>query len=136
MVNRTPNQAWINLLDMAQWGWTASNYISATQRTITAINGNKVTVDAPLVHAIETQYGGGRVFGFHFNGAIRQVGIERLRLDRVPLHAGRNGLLLRVVGKNPASSGFGLGLGISGMGRSPAHAQRPWRNHRLLESSR
>jgi len=81
MVNRTPNQAWINLLDMAQWGWTASNYISSTPRTITAINGNTVTVDAPLIHAIETQYGGGGVFRYHFNGAIRQVGIERLRME-------------------------------------------------------
>jgi len=81
MVHRTPNQAWIDLLNMAPWGWTPSAYTSETPRTITAINGNTVTVDAPLVHAIETQYGGGEVYLYHSNGAIRQVGIERLRME-------------------------------------------------------
>jgi len=40
----------------------------------------------------------------------RRVGVERLTLDRVALHAGRNGLLLRIVDKNLHSRGFGLGL--------------------------
>ena len=40
----------------------------------------------------------------------RRIGIERIRIDRVPLHAGRNGLLLRIVDKNVESRGFGLGL--------------------------
>lgn len=81
MVHRTPNQAWIDLLDTAQWGWTTSAYRSKTPRTITAINGNTITVDARLTHAIETQYGGGEVYRYHFDGAIRQVGIERLRME-------------------------------------------------------
>jgi hypothetical protein len=81
MIKRTPNQAWIDLLDMAQWGWTAAGYTSDMPRRITAINGNSITVDAPVVHAIETQYGGAEVYRYHFDGAIRQVGIERIRLE-------------------------------------------------------
>lgn len=81
MIRRTPNQAWIDLLQMGQWGWTASSYTSQTPRTITHIDGNTITVDAPLVHAIESQYGGGEVYRYHFDGAIRQVGIERLRME-------------------------------------------------------
>jgi hypothetical protein len=81
MVYRTPNEEWIDLLDMAQYGWTAANRTSDTPRRITAIDGNTITVDAPLVHAIETQYGGGEVYRYHFDGAIKQVGIERLRME-------------------------------------------------------
>ncbi|MEP4079413.1 hypothetical protein [Haloferula sp.] len=81
IVHRTPNQAWIDELDMGQWGWTASGYNSTSPRTITAIDGSSVTLDAPLVHAVETQYGGGEVYRYHFNGAIRQAGIERIRLE-------------------------------------------------------
>ena len=80
IVHRTPNEAWINYLGMDQWGWTASAYRSWSPRTITAINGNAITLDAPLVHAIESQYGGGEVYRYQFD-AIRQVGIERIRLE-------------------------------------------------------
>ena len=80
MVRRTPNQAWIDLLEMGRYGWTPTGYISETPRRITAIDGNTITVDAPLVHAIESQSGGGDVYRYHFDGALRQVGIENIRL--------------------------------------------------------
>ena len=80
IVNRTPNQAWIDLLDMAQYGWTFGAYSAQSPRTIVDITGNTITVDAPLVHAIESRYGGGTVYKYSFN-SIQQVGIERLRLE-------------------------------------------------------
>ncbi|WP_338690115.1 hypothetical protein [Haloferula helveola] len=81
IINRTPNQAWIDLLDMAQWGWTTGAYTSDLPRVITAIDGNTITVDAPLTHAIESQYGGAEVYRYTFDGAIRNVGIEGLRIE-------------------------------------------------------
>jgi len=81
MVERRPNQAWIDLLEMGQYGWTPANYRSESPRFITAIDGNTITVDTPLVHAIESQYGGGQVYRYTFNGALRQVGIENIRLE-------------------------------------------------------
>lgn len=81
IIKRTPNQAWIDLLDMAQWGWTAAGYTSELPRRVTAIDGNTLTVDAPLVHAMETQYGGADVYRYHFDGAITNVGIEHIRLE-------------------------------------------------------
>jgi len=81
MVHRTPNQEWIDRLGMGQYGWTPQSYRSQTPRVITSIDGNTVTVDAPLVHAIESEYGGGEVYRYHFNGALRNVGIERIRLE-------------------------------------------------------
>ncbi|MEJ6569379.1 MAG: hypothetical protein QNL80_10970 [Akkermansiaceae bacterium] len=80
IVLRTPNQAWIDYLEMGQWGWTPSAYRSWSPRTITAINGNAITLDAPLVHAIESQYGGGEIYRYSFD-SISQVGIERIRLE-------------------------------------------------------
>lgn len=80
IVHRTPNQAWIDDLDMAQWGWTPTAYRSWSPRTITAIRGNSLTLDAPLVHSIESQYGGGEVYRYQFD-SISQVGIERIRLE-------------------------------------------------------
>ena len=80
IVHRTPNQTWIDFLEMGQWGWTASGYRSWSPRTITAISGNQITLDAPLVHAIESQYGGGEIYRYNFD-SISQVGIERIRLE-------------------------------------------------------
>ncbi|MCP5538258.1 MAG: hypothetical protein H7A51_18750 [Akkermansiaceae bacterium] len=80
IVRRTPNQAWIDLIKMGQYGWTPSAYNTQSPRTITAIDGNRITLDAPLIHAIESQYGGGDVFRYHFNNGLHNVGIERMRL--------------------------------------------------------
>ncbi|MEM7791727.1 MAG: hypothetical protein AAF546_10025 [Verrucomicrobiota bacterium] len=81
MVHRRPNQAWIDLLDMGQWGWTPNGYRATSPRVITAIDGNRVSLDAPVVQAIESQYGGGELYRYQFDGAVREVGIESLRLE-------------------------------------------------------
>jgi autotransporter-associated beta strand protein len=81
IVRRTPNQAWINLLQMGQWGWTPAEYEVEAPRVVTAINGNTITLNAPVTHAIESQYGGGQVYRYTFDGAIKQSGIERIRLE-------------------------------------------------------
>lgn len=93
IVRRTPNQAWIDLLKMKAvfWrprtdggpvsDWLPEDFEVEAPRIVTAIIGNTITLDSPLTQAIETQYGGGQVYRYTFNGAIRQAGIERIRLD-------------------------------------------------------
>jgi autotransporter-associated beta strand protein len=61
--------------------WLPQDYDVEAPRTITAISGNTITLDSPTTQAIETQYGGGEVYRYTFNGAIRQCGIERIRLE-------------------------------------------------------
>lgn len=39
-----------------------------------------ITLDAPIVQTIETQYGGGKVEKYTYNGAISNVGIENIQL--------------------------------------------------------
>ena len=62
--------------------WDASYYLRF-DRLITAIDGHHVTIDAPIVNALEKQYGGGTVIPYHFEGRIEKVGFENLRVDSV-----------------------------------------------------
>lgn len=81
VIQRTPNDAWINLLDMAQYGWVASGYKTTFERIITAVNGNTITVDIPVMDPMEIQYGGGEVFKSNITGRIAESGIENMRLE-------------------------------------------------------
>ena len=60
--------------------WDASYHLRF-DRIITAIDGHHITLDAPIVNALEQQYGGATVVPYHFEGRIEQVGVEHLRVD-------------------------------------------------------
>jgi len=81
IVQRTPNQFWIDELAMGQWGWTPSGYKVEYERYITAITGNTITVDVPLVDVIQDMYGGGRIYKPTMISRIRQSGVENLRIE-------------------------------------------------------
>jgi hypothetical protein len=61
-----------------QWGPTSVGL--EAERTITAINGRQITIDAPVMTAIEQQYGGASVHKFDRTIDFQQIGIEHLRL--------------------------------------------------------
>ncbi len=48
-------------------------------RVITAVQGRRVTVDAPLTNAFEQRFGGGSVYPYRFAGRVDHVGVENLR---------------------------------------------------------
>jgi hypothetical protein len=50
-------------------------------RVITAIDGNTITVDAPIANAIEQKWGGGQLFKYTDGARIEQVGVENMRAD-------------------------------------------------------
>jgi hypothetical protein len=82
MVCRVGNQAWIDALGMGKVdSW--HSYTMRFQRVVTAVTGHAVTVDAPIVNAIDRQWGGGYLVGYAFSGRIQYVGVESLRLDSV-----------------------------------------------------
>jgi len=56
MLHRIPKQSWVDLLTMAQWGWTYSAYDVYVERKVAAVNGNTITLDAPIVDHIDTAY--------------------------------------------------------------------------------
>ena len=61
--------------------WTPSAYILRYERKITAISGNAITVDAPMVIAIDTQWGGGSIWKYTYDDRIEKCGVEDLYSD-------------------------------------------------------
>lgn len=86
---RAPNQAWINMLGMNLLStldptcvdWTPSSYTIDYKRTVTAVNGNTITLDAPVVDPIDPTYATGYLMKYTWNNRLENVGIENLRLD-------------------------------------------------------
>ncbi len=79
LVERLPDSNWINLLTMAQWGWVPTAYNVYFQRKITAISGTSVTVDAPFVDNIDTNYAVGSVMKYK-SPSLQNCGIENMAL--------------------------------------------------------
>ncbi len=61
--------------------WKAEDYNLYFERKITAIKGNQISVDNPVVMAMETEYGGGEIYKYTFSGRISEVGIENMLLE-------------------------------------------------------
>jgi len=85
IVRRTPNNMWLGSegIDTARYGWTPEDFVMDYERIVTAVDGNTLTVDAPIVDAIEQRFGGGAVFKVTTR-RIREAGIENLRLEGNP----------------------------------------------------
>lgn len=88
IVHRPCTAEWAALLDMDKFpGWRADGRLHwrpgsrdiRWDRVITAIDGNRLTLDAPLTTALDRTYGGGSVYRYEFPGRIDQIGIENLR---------------------------------------------------------
>jgi Cellulose binding domain/F5/8 type C domain len=101
VVERTPNQDWIDATGMDSCTtvggpydtadvdgstcldnpWTPTDRVMDYERKITAVNGNTLTFDTPMVEAIQSQFGGGSVFRYTYPGRINHVGVEYLRSE-------------------------------------------------------
>ncbi|HKX33386.1 MAG TPA: hypothetical protein VJ302_37255, partial [Blastocatellia bacterium] len=102
LVVRTPNQEWIDAIGMDACatkgtGYDTSDLVGSTcisaeawtpaartmryERLITAVNGNRITLEAPVVEAFQAEFGGGYVAKYEFPGRIENCGIEYLRSE-------------------------------------------------------
>lgn len=88
IVRRAKNARWIHEIGMdyiynrpgggaTQW----SPFNLDFDRVITAIDGNVITIDAPISSAIERRWGGGEVYKYADDERIKQVGVEHIRVD-------------------------------------------------------
>jgi hypothetical protein len=81
IVRRIGNQAWIDAVGMngetPASRWRPFNV--EWDRVIVDVQGNTITVDAPLTCAIEARWGGGDVLPYDEGGRIEHVGVENLR---------------------------------------------------------
>lgn len=87
-VHRIPNAAWINLLGMDSLtlldpivtNWTASAYDMYSDRIVKAVNGNVITLDAPIMDIIDPQYATGELMKYT-TARIEKCGIENMRIS-------------------------------------------------------
>lgn len=87
-VHRIPNDAWISLLGMnllsnidpLAVNWTASAYDMNSERKIDNINGNLITLDAPIMDVIDPVYSTAELVKFTDN-RINNCGIENMRIS-------------------------------------------------------
>ena len=59
--------------------WEPGQYDLRFRREIVTIEGDRLTLDAPMVQAIEADFGGGSVTRYRDPGRIERVGVEHLR---------------------------------------------------------
>lgn len=91
VVNRITNDDWIhtiqmdNIQDLREGGknWTADGFDLSYERIITDIDKQSglITINAPIVMALDTKYGVNSLFPYSFYGRISEVGMENLRLN-------------------------------------------------------
>ncbi|MEV4560826.1 ricin-type beta-trefoil lectin domain protein [Kitasatospora sp. NPDC049285] len=87
VVERPTTQAWIDALGMT--GLWSPNWSLRSERRITAVSGNKVTLDVPLTTALEKQYTQALVYEYTYP-RINHVGIENLSSDGQAMTADPN----------------------------------------------
>lgn len=90
MVYRPGTKEWIHDLKMDQIvarkgtrQWQPGEYNLAFERTVTAVSGNQLTLDNPIVMQMDKKYGGGEVYKYSFDGRISEVGVENLCIESV-----------------------------------------------------
>jgi len=90
VIKRPLNQKWIDALGMNDFGgetdyigWKAGRDEIQWHRVITALEGNTITIDAPITTAIDPEFGGGTVAKISQPGRIKEIGIENLALESV-----------------------------------------------------
>jgi hypothetical protein len=80
IVRRIGNQDWVNAVGMGpenKFRWKPFNI--DWDRTVVDVQGNTITIDAPIMCAIEKRWGGGEVVKYDDPGRIEKVGVENLR---------------------------------------------------------
>jgi hypothetical protein len=81
IVRRIGNQDWIDAVGMNgpdnASRWRPFNV--EWDRTVMDVQGDLITVDAPITCAIEKRWGGGEVLKYEEGGRIEKVGVENLR---------------------------------------------------------
>jgi hypothetical protein len=86
LVRRVGNDRWIHAIAMDQIVEADADVVQFApfnldfDRVITAIDGNTITLDAPIANAIESRWGGGEVIRYDDPDRIEHVGVEQLRV--------------------------------------------------------
>ena len=87
MVTRPSTWEWIDMLGCRDFGggldytgWKPTDIDITWSRTVTAINGNEITLNVPITSTLSKEYGGGKVIIGYNHGEIKECGIENVTL--------------------------------------------------------
>ncbi len=80
VVIRPATEQWLAEVKGDQLGW-GEGYTYRYERTITAIEGNRIWLDIPLIEPISRQLGPGRVAKYRYPNRLKNVGVEGIRLE-------------------------------------------------------
>ena len=87
-ITRPSTAEWIASLGMEDFGggldytgWKPTDIDIEWDRTVVAVNGTRITLDAPITTTISKQYGGAVVQKGYNEGEINECGIENLGID-------------------------------------------------------
>ncbi len=86
-ITRPSTAEWIQSLNMEDFGgglnngWKPTDIDITWDRTVVAVEGSKITVDAPLTTTLSEEYGSGVVVKGYNIGEITECGIENLSLE-------------------------------------------------------
>ncbi len=90
-VRRTPNQLWCDTLLMSTLSsidpettdWTPSSYTIEHPRIITAIRGDTIIIDIPIVDPMQDLYGGGEILKNTFSTNVQNSAIENMYISSI-----------------------------------------------------
>jgi len=91
LVRRTPNQLWCDTLGMSILSqldpecidWTPESYTIAHPRKITAISGDTIFIDIPIVDPMQELYGGGEILRNIDSVSVHNSGVENMYISSV-----------------------------------------------------
>ena len=80
VVTGATNQAWVHAIGMDELNnpWSPGTGSQTYYRVITAIVGNKITINAPITNYISLQYGGGTIQAYTWSKIISNDGLENI----------------------------------------------------------
>lgn len=87
LVNTPITQQWIDSLEMKDFGgetgwigWKKDDFVIRADREVTQVQGNKITIDAPLTNALNEKLSVSDVITYTWLGRINTIGVENLTL--------------------------------------------------------
>ncbi|WP_316795562.1 DUF6298 domain-containing protein [Pedobacter agri] len=88
IINRPSTKEWIETLKTVEFGggesalgWKPGTRDIHWDRKITAINGSKITLDAPITTALDSKFGGATVSKYQWDGRISRSAVENLKIE-------------------------------------------------------
>ncbi len=85
---RPCTREWIDHLGMGDFGggldytgWKPTDVDITWDRTVTAVQGNNIVLDAPITTTISSEYGGAYIIAASHDGELKECGVENLTIE-------------------------------------------------------